>query len=111
MKNGGITRFKFHLAGNDPRKNSKQCPNVSLEGRKEIVQLLRKKEIEKKKKEAMFEDIREELRGGLGVPQSNDSDDDLYMYPTDMHPDERDEYRAAVRASKQSEWEREQQLK
>ena len=50
MKSGGITRFKFHLAGNDPRKNSKQCPNVPPEVRKEIVQLLRKKEIEKKKK-------------------------------------------------------------
>ena len=29
------------------------------------------------------------------------------MYPTDMHPDEQDEYREAVRASKASEWNRE----
>ncbi|KAL6316429.1 hypothetical protein AAG906_018132 [Vitis piasezkii] len=35
-------------------------------------------------------------------------DKDVYMYPTDMHPDERDAYRSAVRASKASEWEREQ---
>ena len=30
------------------------------------------------------------------------------MYPTDMHPDERDAYRSAVRALKASNWEREQ---
>ncbi|RVW52179.1 hypothetical protein CK203_077811 [Vitis vinifera] len=35
-------------------------------------------------------------------------DEDVYMYPTDMHPDERDAYRSAVRASKASNWEREQ---
>ena len=35
-------------------------------------------------------------------------DEDVYMYPTDMHPDERDAYRYAVRASKPSDWEREQ---
>ncbi|RVX03429.1 hypothetical protein CK203_019931 [Vitis vinifera] len=35
-------------------------------------------------------------------------DEDVYMYSTDMHPDERDAYRSAVRASKASEWEREQ---
>ena len=33
---------------------------------------------------------------------------DVYMYPADMHPNERDEYREAVRASKSSEWNREQ---
>ena len=35
-------------------------------------------------------------------------DEDVYMYPTDMNPDERDAYRSAVRASKASNWEREQ---
>ncbi|RVW94993.1 hypothetical protein CK203_040068 [Vitis vinifera] len=35
-------------------------------------------------------------------------EEDVYMYPTDMHPDERDAYRSAVRASKASNWEREQ---
>ena len=29
------------------------------------------------------------------------------MYLTDIHPDERDEYREAVRTSKASEWNRE----
>ena len=28
------------------------------------------------------------------------------MHPADMHPDERDEYREAIRASKASEWNR-----
>ncbi|RVW18753.1 hypothetical protein CK203_098146 [Vitis vinifera] len=35
-------------------------------------------------------------------------DEDVYMYLTDMHPDERDAYRFVVRASKASNWEREQ---
>ena len=30
------------------------------------------------------------------------------MYPTDMHPNERDEYQETVCASKVSEWNREQ---
>ena len=38
----------------------------------------------------------------------DDDDEDVYMYPTDMHPDEWDAYRSAVRASKSSEWEHEQ---
>ena len=32
----------------------------------------------------------------------------MYMYPTDMHPNERDAYRSVVRASKASNWESEQ---
>ena len=35
-------------------------------------------------------------------------DENVYMYPTDMHPDERDAYQSVVRASKASNWEREQ---
>ncbi|RVW92711.1 hypothetical protein CK203_041643 [Vitis vinifera] len=46
------------------------------------------------------------------VDEDDDDEDveneDVYMYQTDMHPDERDAYRSAVRASKASEWEREQ---
>ncbi|RVX01126.1 hypothetical protein CK203_022736 [Vitis vinifera] len=38
----------------------------------------------------------------------DDDDEDVYMYPTDMHPDEQDAYRSTVRASKASNWEREQ---
>ncbi|RVW74671.1 hypothetical protein CK203_052028 [Vitis vinifera] len=48
----------------------------------------------------------------LPIEEDDDDEDveneDVSMYPTDMHPDERDAYRSAVRASKASEWEREQ---
>ena len=40
--------------------------------------------------------------------EEEEGDEDVYMYPTDMHPDERDEYREVVRALKASEWNREQ---
>ncbi|RVW78540.1 hypothetical protein CK203_049801 [Vitis vinifera] len=72
----------------------------------------------KAKKNADIEDIRSQLRGTMGthhthlVNEDNDDEDaedeDVYMYPIDMHPDERDAYRSAVRASKASNWEREQ---
>ncbi|RVW41905.1 hypothetical protein CK203_081561 [Vitis vinifera] len=65
-----------------------------------------------------IEEIRAQLRGTMGthhthlVDEDDDDEDveneDVYMYPADMHPDERDAYRSAVRASKASEWEREQ---
>ncbi|KAK2647835.1 hypothetical protein Ddye_015324 [Dipteronia dyeriana] len=32
----------------------------------------------------------------------------MYHYPKDLHPDERDDYRSAIDASKASEWQREQ---
>ena len=38
----------------------------------------------------------------------DDDDEDVYMYPTDMHLDERDAYRFAVCASKAFNWEHEQ---
>ena len=42
------------------------------------------------------------------VHKEEEGDEDVYMYPFDMQPNERDEYREAVRASKASEWNREQ---
>ena len=33
-------------------------------------------------------------------------DEDVYMYPANIHLDERDEYREAVCASKANEWNR-----
>ena len=41
--------------------------------------------------------------------EENIDDDDVYMYPTDMHPDERHAYKATVRASKANEWNRQQE--
>ena len=32
------------------------------------------------------------------VEEEEEGDEDVYMYPADMHPDERDEYREAVYA-------------
>ena len=63
-----------------------------------------------------MEEIRVELRGIIGGrhhtmivdDEKEEGDEDVYMYPADMHSDERDEYRKAVRASKVSEWNREQ---
>ena len=39
----------------------------------------------------------------------DDDDDDVYMYSTNMHLDERHAYRATVRASKATEWNRQQE--
>ena len=36
--------------------------------------------------------------------EEDEGDKDVYIYPADIHLDERDEYREAVRASKASEW-------
>ena len=36
MKNGGITRFKFHLMHNGPHNNTKKCLRVSPEVKEEI---------------------------------------------------------------------------
>ena len=36
-------------------------------------------------------------------------EEDVYMYPTDMNPDERADYRAAWHASKASKWNRRQE--
>ena len=38
--------------------------------------------------------------------EEEEGDEDVYMYPADMHSDEQDEYREAVRESKDSEWNR-----
>ncbi|RVX18459.1 hypothetical protein CK203_006548 [Vitis vinifera] len=118
MKSGGITRFKFHLMHKDPHNNTKKCPRVPPEVKEEIRFLVHDKTKAKAKKNADIEDIRAQLRGTMGthhthlVDEDDDDEDveneDVYMYPTDMHPDERDAYRSAVRASKASEWEREQ---
>ncbi|KAL6316825.1 hypothetical protein AAG906_021125 [Vitis piasezkii] len=118
MKSGGITRFKSHLMHKDPHNNTKKCPRVPPEVKEEIRLLVHDKQKAKAKKNADIEEIRSQLRGTMGahhthlVDEDDDDEDaedeDVYMYPTDMHPDERDAYRSAVRASKASNWEREQ---
>ena len=41
--------------------------------------------------------------------EENLDDDDVFMYPADMHTDERHAYREALRASKAVEWNRQQE--
>ena len=63
-----------------------------------------------------MEEIRTELRGTIegkhhsliDDEEEDEGDEDVHMYSTNMHLDERDEYREAVRASKASEWNRDQ---
>ncbi|RVW62897.1 hypothetical protein CK203_059779 [Vitis vinifera] len=109
MKSGGITRFKFHLMHKDPHNNTKKCLRVPPKVKEEIRFLVHDKTKAKAKKNADIEDIRVQLRGTMGthhthlVDEDDDEDvenEDVYMYPADMHPDERDAYRSAVRASK-----------
>ena len=112
IKNGGITRLKFHLSHTDPHSNTKNCPNVSPEVKQEMKQLLEQKSKTKAKKSVDIEEIRAELQSTMGGrhhtiidnDEKEEGDEDVYMYPVDMHPNERDEYREAVRASKASAW-------
>ena len=116
IKSGGITRFKFHLSHTDPYLNSKKCPNVLLEVKKEMRQLLVERNKAKAKKATDIKEIRSKLRDTMGgshrhlfddgdddEEENEGEDDDAYMYPPDMNPDERTDYRAACRASKASE--------
>ena len=65
IKSGGITRFKFHLSHTDPHSNSKKCPNVPPDVKREIIQLLVERNKAKAKKAANIEEIRFELRGAM----------------------------------------------
>ena len=79
IKSGGITRFKFHLSHTDPHSNRKKCPNVPLEVKKEMRQLLVQRNKAKEKKTANIEEIRYELRGTISGSHRHlfdDSDDD-----------------------------------
>ena len=101
IKSGGIAGFKFHLSHTDPHSNSKKCPNVPPEVKKEMRRLLVERNKAKAKKAANIEEIRSELRGTMGGShrhlfddgddddeENEEEDDDVYMYPPDMNPDE-----------------------
>ena len=116
IKSGEITRLKFHLSHTNLYSNTKKCPNVPPEVKQEMKQLLEQKSKSKVKEAADMKEIRSELRGTMGEKlhslidddEEEEGDEDVYMYPVDMHLDKRDEYREAVRASKASEWNRDQ---
>ena len=68
------------------------------------------------KKTVDIEEIRAELRGTMGGrdrhlidEDEEEEEEDIYMYPGDMTPDERAEFRAACYASKAIEWNRQQE--
>ena len=73
---------------------------------------------EKAKKAADIEEIRAELRRTMGGrdrhlidddEDEEEEEEDVYMYPGDMTPDERDDFRAACCASKATEWNQQQE--
>ena len=112
IRSGGITCFKFHLSHSNPHSNTKKCPNVSPKVKQEMRQLLDQKNKEKAKKAVDIEEIRTELRGTLGGrdrhlidddENEEEKEEDVNMYPGDMTPDERAEFRAACHASKATE--------
>ena len=57
-KSCGITHFKFHLSHTDLHSNTKKLPNVHLEVKQEIRQLLKQKNKAKVKKAIDIEEIR-----------------------------------------------------
>ena len=81
-------------------------------------QLLDQKNKEKAKKVADIEEIHAELQCTMGgrdrhlIDDGEDEEEeenDVYMHSGDMTPDERAEFRAACRASKATEWNRQQE--
>ena len=98
IKSGRITRLKFHLSHMDSHSNTKKCPNVPLEVKQEMKQLLENKSKAKAKKAVDMEEIRAELRGAMGGKhhtlfdddddEEEEGDEDVYMYPANMHLDE-----------------------
>ena len=58
IKSGGITHFKFHISHSDPHSNTKKkSPNVSLEVKQEMMELLDHKNKAKAKKAVDIEQI------------------------------------------------------
>ena len=113
IKSSGITQFKFHLSHTYPHSNSKKCPNVPPEMKKEMRQLLIEMNKAKAKKAANIEEIRAKLSSTMGGSHRHlfdygdddeeEEEEEVYMYPIDMNPNEQADYRAACRASKASE--------
>ncbi|KAM2916542.1 hypothetical protein FF1_045441 [Malus domestica] len=108
MKSGGVTRLKYHLSGLDPAKNVQRCDNVPPEVKAFISTLLKNKKQQKEKITQGMENIRAGLRGEvIGQAVDSDDDDDEDECDDDMGPEERCSLKQALRASKQSAWERE----
>ena len=76
-KSGRITRFKFPLSHTDLHSNSKKCPNMPPEVKKEMRQLLVERNKVKAKKATNIEEIRAELRGIMDGSHRHLVDDDV----------------------------------
>ena len=82
--------------------------------KKEMRQFFVQRNKVKAKKAADIKEIRAELQGTMGgshrhLVDNDDEDKDVYMYSGNMNPDERTDYQEACRASKASEWNRQQE--
>ena len=95
-----------------------KCPNVPPKVKKEMRQVLVEMNKAKVKKAANIKKIRAKLRGKMGYShrhlfdgddEEEEEEEDVYMYPADMNPGERADYRATCRASKASECNRQQE--
>ncbi|CAL8134849.1 unnamed protein product [Prunus armeniaca] len=75
----------------------------------EVIAWKKDKESSKQHKKSVEENIRSIARGGYMDNKSrnhvddDDDDEDGYAYPLDMHLAEKEDYLAAIRASKQEE--------
>ncbi|KAM1331064.1 hypothetical protein ACFX13_044378 [Malus domestica] len=108
MKSGGVTRLKYHLSGLDLGNNVQRYDNVPPEVKAFITILLKNKKHQKEKKTHGMENIQAGLRGEvIGQAVDSDDDDDGDECDDDMGPEERRNFKQALRASKQSAWERE----
>ena len=84
------------MSHTDSHLNTKKCLNVLPEIKQEMKQLLEPKSKAKAKKTVDMEEIRAELRGTMGgrhhtiideeEEEEEEGDEDVYMYPADMHP-------------------------
>ena len=125
IKSGGITCFKFHLSHINHNSNIKKGPNVPSKVKQKIRRFVKEQNKAKTKKVVDIEEIQTKLRDTKGgkykhvideedgenneEEEDDDDDDDVYMYLANMHLDQRHAYRAAVQASKASEWNQQQE--
>ena len=91
---------------------------MSPKVKKEMRQLLVQKNKAKAKTTTNTEEIQAELRDTMGgshrhlvddEDEHEEEEEDVHMYLDDMNPDKRADYRVACRASKTSEWNRQQE--
>ena len=81
----------------DSYNNTKKCPRVPPKVKEEIRSMVHDKTKAKTKKIVDIQEIRAQLHGTMGANDTqlideDVKDQDVYMYPKNMHPDERDAY-------------------